>query len=57
MLVHCQTRLADAFRETYPGVLEIEGNRAVIFRRGAPLPRAVIRHCAAMAFSYHLRKA
>lgn len=55
MFVHCQTSLADQFRDAYPGQLEIDGDRAVVFRAGVRLPRAIIRHCAAMAFTYHLR--
>lgn len=56
MLVHCQTRLADQFRETYRDQLRIDGDRAVVFSVSEPLPKAVIQHCAAMAFTYHLRK-
>lgn len=55
MLVHCQTRLADEFRAAYPDQLEIVGNRAVRFALSGPLPKAIIRHCAAMAFTYHRR--
>lgn len=55
MFVHCQTRLADEFREAYPDQLEIVGNRAVMFTLSGPLPKAIIRHCAAMAFTYHRR--
>ena len=55
MFVHCQTSLADQYRDAYPDQLELDGDRAVVFRSGAPLPRAIVRHCAAMAFTYHLR--
>ena len=56
MFVHCQTGLADEFREAYPDELEIENGRAVIFDAAQPLPEDIIRHCAALAFTYHLRR-
>ncbi len=54
--VHCQSRLAAEFRELYGDELEIEGDRAVIFDAATPLPEAAVRHCIALALTYHVRR-
>ena len=57
LYVHCQTNLVTAFREMYGDALTCEGNRAVLFDEGDALPEDALRHCIAMALTYHLRKA
>ena len=57
LYVHCQTDLVTAFREMYGDALTCEGNRAVLFDEGDALPEDALRHCIAMALTYHLRKA
>jgi hypothetical protein len=52
---HCQTDLVETFRELYPG-LSYSGNRAILLDAGAKLPEAELRHCVALALTYHLRK-
>ena len=52
---HCQTDLVDTFRELYPG-LNYSGNRAILLDAGKKLPEAELRHCVALALTYHLRK-
>jgi hypothetical protein len=32
------------------------GNRAVIFNADDAIPKAALRHCVALALTYHLRK-
>jgi hypothetical protein len=52
---HCQTDLVDTFRELYPK-LSYSGNRAILLDARAKLPEAELRHCVALALTYHLRK-
>ena len=53
---HCQSRLADAFRDRYAGVFRYEGDRAFIFRLGEPVPWAELGHCVGVALTWHRRK-
>ena len=52
---HCQTGLVDGFRQVYGDLLEFEGNRAVVFPLGQPLPEGPVRECIAAALTYHVR--
>jgi hypothetical protein len=52
---HCQTDLVDTFRELYPK-LSYSGNRAILLDADKKLPEAELRHCVALALTYHLRK-
>ena len=52
---HCQTNLVETFRELYPE-LSYGGNRAILLDAGDKLPEAALRHCVALALTYHLRK-
>lgn len=52
---HCQTDLVDTFRELYPE-LSYSGNRAILLDAGKKLPETELRHCVALALTYHLRK-
>lgn len=51
----CHTRLVEHFREIYPKVLEFEGNRAIVLPASGEWPEAEIKHCIAMALTYHLK--
>ncbi len=51
---HCQTDLVARFREVYPRTFIFEGNRAMHFSVGEPLPEEQLRHCLAMTLTYHL---
>lgn len=53
---HCQTDLIATFRRLYPDRFEFEGNRALTFRAGEPLPVEELRHCIALALTHHARK-
>jgi hypothetical protein len=53
---HCQTDLVATFRELYPNELTYSGNRAVIFNADDAIPETALRHCIALALTYHLRK-
>ncbi|SDI95634.1 MULTISPECIES: DUF1801 domain-containing protein [Bradyrhizobium] len=52
---HCQTNLVETFRELYPE-LRYSGNRAILLDAGDRLPEAELRHCVALALTYHLGK-
>jgi hypothetical protein len=52
---HCQTDLVETFRELYPD-LRYGGNRSILLDAGEKLPEAELRHCIALALTYHLRK-
>lgn len=52
---HCQTTLVATFREVYPKAFVFEGNRALIFTIARELPDAALKHCIALALTYHTR--
>jgi Domain of unknown function (DU1801) len=52
---HCQTHLVETFRELYPE-LSFGGNRAILLQADKELPEAELRHCMALALTYHLGK-
>jgi len=56
LFVNCQTTLLDEWRGLYGGALDLVGNREIRFRLGEKLPVAPLRHCIAMALTYHQRK-
>ena len=53
---HCQTDLIATCRELYPDVFEFEGNRCLSFAADKPLPAEALKHCMALALTYHQRK-
>jgi len=52
---HCQTNLVETFRELYPNLV-YGGNRCILLDATEALPKAALRHCVALAPTYHLRK-
>jgi hypothetical protein len=52
---HCQTNLVETFRELYPE-LRYSGNRAILLDAAKALPDAELRHCVALALTYHLAR-
>lgn len=56
MLFICHTHLVDQFRELYPYVFTFEGDRALVFTTGKPVPLAETKHCVAMALTWHLNR-
>lgn len=56
LFVHCQTSLVGEWRERYGDDLTFVGNREISIPTEQPLPREPLRHCIAMALTYHLRK-
>ena len=57
MYFHCQTRLVATFREFYPKQLTFEGNRSILFDQSDAIPERELRHCVALALTYHRDKA
>lgn len=56
LFVHCQTDLLESFRELYPRTFEYRGNRELKIDAGRKFPDAALRHCIALALTYHARK-
>ena len=56
MYFHCQTKLVDLFREMYPREFNYSGNRAILFGVTDAIPAQELRHCIALALSYHRNK-
>jgi hypothetical protein len=56
MFLNCKTSLVETFRELYPTELSYGGNRSILFRAGEPLPEPELRHCIALALTYHAGK-
>ncbi len=55
LFVPCSTSLIETWRELYPELV-YGGTRSVHFKLGAQLPEAELRHCIAMALTYHQHK-
>jgi hypothetical protein len=53
---HCQTDLVETFRELYPSEFSYEGNRGILLDAAEKLPEPALRHCVALALTYHLNK-
>ena len=53
---HCQTNLVETFRQLYPDELTFGGNRSILLNAADTLPEAALRHCIALALTYHRRK-
>jgi hypothetical protein len=53
---HCQTDLVETFRELYPSELTYGGNRSIVLNAEDELPEQALRHCVALALTYHLNK-
>jgi hypothetical protein len=53
---HCQTSLAEEFRQHYGNQLRVQGERAIVFDINETLTEKSISHCIALALTYHYRK-
>jgi Domain of unknown function (DU1801) len=53
---HCQTDLVETFRELYPTELHYGGNRSILLDTQDDIPEPALRHCVALALTYHLNK-
>ena len=53
LYVNCKTTLLDSYRLLYPETFAFEGQRALIFSTQEALPEAELKHCIALALTYH----
>jgi hypothetical protein len=53
---HCQTDLVETFRELYPTEFSYGANRCIFLDAAEKLPEPALRHCLALALTYHLNK-
>ena len=53
---NCNTDLIDRVRSHFDGILECEGNRAIILPLDQPIPSDPIKTCLGWALSYHRDK-
>ena len=56
MYFNCQTDLVETFRTLFPHEFSFEGNRALVFKLGSPMPMDALALCVAASLNYHLRK-
>jgi hypothetical protein len=53
LYVHCQTTLVSTFRQLYRDQLTFGGNRSILLDADQPVPKAALKHCIALALTYH----
>ena len=53
---NCQTNLVESFRALFPREFKFQGNRAMVFEDGEPLPKDALCFCVAAALTYHQDK-
>jgi Domain of unknown function (DU1801) len=53
---HCQTDLIATFRELYPDKWSYGGNRSILLSVDDKIDETALRHCIALALTYHLNK-
>lgn len=56
MFVHCQTSLLATFRQIYGSQFSYAGNRAIVFDIASTPPELPLKHCIALALTYHGRR-
>ena len=56
LYVNCKTSLLESYRHLYPDAFRFEGQRALVFSVKAPPPEVALRHCIALALTYHEAK-
>jgi hypothetical protein len=53
---HCQTDLVATFRELYPDKWSYGGNRCILLNVEDEIDAPALRHCIALALTYHLAR-
>lgn len=53
MFFHCGTTLVDTFKELHTEDFDFEGNRAIVFDQDATIAVDKLKHCIALALTYH----
>lgn len=49
----CTSKLVETFRTVYNDKFEFEGNRAIVFQLQDNIPEIELKHCIALALTYH----
>ena len=49
----CTSKLVPTFKEIYKDKFRYEGNRAIVFKLKDEIPQKALKHCIAMALTYH----
>jgi len=52
LFFNCQADLVETYRRLYPE-LSYAGNRGIVFDLDSTVPREALRHCIALALTYH----
>ena len=50
---NCKSKLVDTFKELYRGELTFDGNRAIVLKASEGIPADELKHCIALALTYH----
>ncbi len=53
---NCNSSLADDYKQLYPSVFEHESRRAILIGLKDTIREKELRHCIALALTYHLNK-
>ena len=53
MYFNCKSKLIDTFKELYRDALTFDGNRAIVFNVDDEAPANELKHCVALALTYH----
>lgn len=53
--VPCQTDLVERYKQLYGDILKFDGARAVVFDVDQEMPVDAVKHCLAMALTYHMK--
>jgi hypothetical protein len=53
---HCQIDLVATFRDLYPTEFTYGGNRSILLNARDRIPEPALRHCIALALTYHLNR-
>lgn len=53
MYFKCTSKLVPTFKKIYGNIFNFEGNRALLFKLDNHIPEKELKHCIAMALTYH----
>jgi len=53
MYFKCTSKLVPTFKKIYANTFKFEGNRAIVFKINSKIPEKELKHCIAMALTYH----
>ncbi|MFZ0565971.1 MAG: DUF1801 domain-containing protein [Chlamydiales bacterium] len=56
MYFNCNTNLIKTFKKLYPLDFRFQGKRSIVFHINDDVPVEKLRHCIAIALTYHLAK-